>query len=166
MWVQISETLVVFFSNRLICRNVESLLRRRAGCGKEVEGRAPKQKFQGSNLRLGVTCDKACFTAFEQGFFVYLFRLECKGLIERCYNRKTLVRGPWEILSWTGMTTNAAFHAAQNREVWRKECWSASRAANAHRCCRQVTGEVMTRRPCQDGCSLCTQCTKFLLFFL
>ena len=34
--------------------------------------------------------------------------------------------------SWTGMTTNAAFHAAQNREVWRKECWRASRAANAH----------------------------------
>ena len=23
--------------------------------------------------------------------------------------------------SWTGMTKNAAFHAAQNREVWRKE---------------------------------------------
>ena len=36
------------------------------------------------------------------------------------------------IKSWTGLAPHAAFHATHDREAWRKECWRASRAANAH----------------------------------
>ena len=36
------------------------------------------------------------------------------------------------VRAWTGLAPHAAFHAAQDREAWRKECRRASRAANAH----------------------------------